>query len=143
MNSLPLPTGQRAFASTASSTSSSPGWPYPAFGKADTSGERVRVCPVSVAKIRRSAFLYKGPLVPGWEVVKPLALTVERDSEGWYIISDDVFLVYGTGPTWTEALHDYAQSLTESYQITERSAQTNEYDRPVLDVFRSFISCNP
>lgn len=49
-----------------------------------------------------------------------IELTLEVDENQLVVVSDNVFLVYGTGPTLTEALRDYTRSLQEYFHILVR-----------------------
>lgn len=49
-----------------------------------------------------------------------IELTLEVDENQLVIVSDNVFLVYGTGQTLTEALGDYTRSLQEYFHILTR-----------------------
>lgn len=46
----------------------------------------------SSSSFQRQTVLY-GHVSPGWQVVTPLALDLERDETGTYIYRDDVFAV--------------------------------------------------
>ena len=45
-------------------------------------------------------------------------LELEQDENGDFILSDNLFLVYGEGNTVKEAKKDYVESLVEYCQIT-------------------------
>lgn len=49
-----------------------------------------------------------------------IELTLEVDENQLVIVSDNVFLVYGTGRTLTEALRDYTRSMQEYFHILTR-----------------------
>jgi len=61
----------------------------------------------------------------GWSVEHPIAVTVERDEDGSYIVSDDRFLVYGVGDTQSEAIDDYLVSLVEYFDLIRGEVATN------------------
>jgi hypothetical protein len=61
--------------------------------------------------------LLHGPIVSGWQIVKPLFVMLEQDEGGSFIVSDDIFVVYGTGDTGNEALDDYIMSLIDYYEL--------------------------
>ena len=67
-------------------------------------------------------YVLHGEIRPGWTVVKPLLLTVERDEYGDFVYSDDTFNNYGEGPTQSSALADYVVSLVEYYELLEARA---------------------
>ncbi len=59
----------------------------------------------------------RGSIAPGWMIVVPLPVRLERDEDGTYIYSDDIFLVYGAGDTSHDALRDYINALIEYYDL--------------------------
>ena len=44
------------------------------------------------------------PLPATWQLTRPLWLNVEQDENGLFVISDDVFVMFGTGNTEEGAL---------------------------------------
>jgi hypothetical protein len=76
-----------------------------------------------------------GIIKPKWEIIRPLMLTIEQDKDGYYIISDDDFLVYGYGKTQFLARQDYIISLIEYYQLLEK-----QEDHPTQAIFNSLQS---
>lgn len=77
-----------------------------------------------------------GEIAPGWVLIQPLPLTLERD-DGSCIISDDRFLVYGDGDTPAEALQDYIIALIGYYEILSTRV---ENDPPTRDLFHRLCS---
>ena len=57
-----------------------------------------------------------GRIAERWELVQPLPVSLEKDGD-LYIMSDDLFLVYGDGNTETTAQEDCVTSLIEYYQL--------------------------
>ena len=70
-----------------------------------------------------------GVIDPGWQVRQALNLGVERDSDGSFVISDDIFLVYGVGASFEEALRDYCVSLIEYYEMLVSRLDGNPFNR--------------
>jgi hypothetical protein len=68
-------------------------------------------------------FFLSGKVIPRWEILQPLLLIVERDHDGTYLISDDLFGVYGDGMSISEALRDYVVSLGDYYEILSARAE--------------------
>ena len=66
-----------------------------------------------------------GPLGPRWSIVQPLPVALEIDSDGWFVLGDDIFLVYGEGATLEAAWEDYRSSLMEYCDIVQRDAPTS------------------
>jgi hypothetical protein len=70
----------------------------------------------------RESFNLQGPLNEHWLIVQPLPVNIERESAGWIILSDDIFLVYGDGPTIEAAWEDYRSSLAEYCEMVRGDA---------------------
>lgn len=81
----------------------------------------------------------EGVIVPGWRVQEPLVLSVERDEEGSFIISDALFDVYGVGQTREDALDDYVVSLVEYYEIIAAHALNDVPTARLLDRLRIYL----
>src|SRR5579859_4391330 len=64
-----------------------------------------------------------GELAPGWQVKQTIPLTVERDEDGLWLLSDALFLCYGAGESLTEALQDYALDLLSYAEVVEKYAE--------------------
>lgn len=58
-----------------------------------------------------------GRISPGWSLKLPLLIRIERDSDGSFIVSDDIFAMHGDGLTLRHAVRDYAASLVEYYHL--------------------------
>jgi len=67
--------------------------------------------------------LYVGQIAEGWQLLRPLALTIETDDDGSYIASDSEFAQYGEGPTRDEAIRDYIATLIEYFNLLEKRAK--------------------
>ena len=81
-----------------------------------------------------------GPLGHRWLIVQPLSVEIEIDSEGWFVLSDDVFLVYGEGATLEAAWEDYRSSSVEYCDMVKRdapaSAQTQAQYEQLTTIIR-------
>lgn len=97
--------------------------------------------PVEVSTLSLpTSFPLQGQILPGWEVVQPLIVTLERDDDGSYLASDDKSVVYGLGDTPGEAMEDYIKSLTEYYRLIERETVAgNVHAQSHLDRIREYI----
>jgi len=85
-----------------------------------------------------------GPVVRGWTINRPLAVMVERDTDGSYVASSDEFLVHGDGDVAGAAVRDFAQCLTEYYEMVEAgAAEGNEFDKAELARLREVIARLP
>lgn len=87
--------------------------------------------PITPVEEFNPQYLLFGDIAPGWRLTQLLLLTVEEE-QGYYIVSDDVFVVYGDGDTLEAAHQDYVASLLDYYRLVEASANTRIEDRPVL-----------
>ncbi len=66
-----------------------------------------------------------------WQLTRPLLLTVEQDENELFVVSDDVFVMFGTGETEGEALQNYVATLTEYYELLEQKS-----DEPTQRLFK-------
>ncbi|MBI1742157.1 hypothetical protein HYR54_03715 [Candidatus Acetothermia bacterium] len=81
-----------------------------------------------------------GEISEGWKLVQPLLIRYEKDEDGCYIFSDDIFLVYGQGNTTQEAKEDYIISLIEYYEIIAKKAPySNTATQQLLGKLQSYL----
>jgi len=80
-----------------------------------------------------------GEITAEWKIVQPLTITIEQ-SDGLYIVSDEIFDVYGDGDTEYEAVEDYKISLLDYYQLAESRAHEDEQNQALFDHLRLYIS---
>lgn len=80
-----------------------------------------------------------GEIIAEWRIVQPLTITIEQ-SDGLYIVSDEIFDVYGDGDTEYEAVEDYKISLLDYYQLAESRAREDEQNRALFDHLRLYLS---
>jgi hypothetical protein len=76
--------------------------------------------------ISQAQFSLSGQIIPRWEIIQPLLLTVEHDDDGSYLVNDDLFGVYGDGSSVSEALTDYMISLGDYYEILSVKAREDD-----------------
>jgi hypothetical protein len=74
----------------------------------------------------------QGELVRGWQIKKPFDVIVEVDEQGYFVVSDDIFGVYGEGRTQRAALDDYAVSLCEYFELVAAEAAQDEANQALL-----------
>lgn len=77
-----------------------------------------------------------GPLLPGWKLVSPLPVAVERDGD-CVVLYDDLFNVYGTGGSWDVAERDYKIALVEFFEIMADS--DDDDSRKLVDRLKTYI----
>jgi hypothetical protein len=80
-----------------------------------------------------------GPLGPRWSIVQPLSVALEIDSDGWFVLSDDVFLVYGEGATPESACEDYRSSLVVYCDMVQRDAPASEQAQAQYEQLETII----
>lgn len=80
-----------------------------------------------------------GDISSDFVVVQPLPINIEQDNDQSYVVSDDIFLVYGDGDTRLAAIEDYANSLIEFYSHIEKGAANNPFDERLFSRLRSYI----
>ena len=78
-----------------------------------------------------------GPAVPGWRLENPLPISVERDTDHRFVVSDDIFNVYGVGESWDAAVGDYAVALVEFFEITNDGH--DEQSRQLLEHLKRYL----
>lgn len=81
----------------------------------------------------------QGVIHDDWQLRLPLILFVDREEDGWYVISDDEFFVYGDGATYREAIEAYIASLIEYYGFLAREYVTNASAAPQWDTVRRYL----
>jgi hypothetical protein len=81
--------------------------------------------------VLKPQFVLLGKIADGWKIIRELQLAVERDDDGYYLVSDDEFFVYGEGETLVQARRDYIISLIEYYELVARHD-----DAPTQTLFR-------
>ncbi len=91
----------------------------------------------STAKASRGTFGVLSALEPlalngylgtDWYIHQSIPLEVQQESDGWFVVSDAVFLVYGDGATLATAGMDYMRSLHEFCEMVRESAQRRPED---------------
>ena len=95
--------------------------------------------PAGVAQARPQTFLL-GRVKPGLRVVSPLQIVFERDDDGSYIVSDDLFGIYGEGRNPAEAQRDYVVVLCDYYQLLAAHAATDEANRVVFEQLQRYVT---
>lgn len=73
------------------------------------------------------------------QVIQPLQINIEQDEDNSYIVSDDVFLIYGDGNNRIAAMKEYIESLIEFYQIVKKSSVNNQFDKKLFDYLYTYI----
>ena len=81
----------------------------------------------------------EGEIAQGWELSQPLWITVDREEDGYFVLSDDLFLVYGEGETFSDALQDYVISLIDYYQLAAAEAKRSPLDQALFGRLRRYL----
>jgi hypothetical protein len=95
---------------------------------------------VASAPPRSSSVGLYGAIAPGWQLITPLLIEIERDEDGEFIVSDNFSTVYGNGKTQAKAIKDYCSSLIDYYEILESQANTNGPAALLLNRFRGYLN---
>jgi hypothetical protein len=90
-------------------------------------------------KIQARHVFLNGPTPDGWIIADPLPVSFEQDDDGTYLVSDDIFLVYGSGDSLGEAIEDYLGSLFELYRLTETGVKNNTADQPLWERLQAYL----
>ena len=69
-----------------------------------------------------------GKIGQGWVITQPLAIQIEKEEDGSYIVCDEIFFVFGVGGTDIDAMLDYETSLTEYYELVADGIRSNPHD---------------
>lgn len=72
-----------------------------------------------------------GHVHPGYHFTRPVSLAIERDEDGSYVISDDIFGVYGHAFTLIDAARDYISAFVEYYELL-----STHQDAPTIALFQ-------
>ncbi len=68
----------------------------------------------------------------------PLKININND-DGYYIVSDDLFLVYGEGKDQQAAMEDYLLSLVEFYDIVKEESSHDKFEAAQLKLLDLYI----
>jgi hypothetical protein len=111
----------------------------------ETSGsvpERNRVMPLNVwVTISLPTHEFIQDLdVPGWCLLQPLLIKLEKSEDGTFVVSDYHSIVYGIGDTPNEARTDYVISLIEYYElVSARAGPAKEPNSQLLQRLQRFL----
>ncbi len=105
--------------------------------EAETMGDLGMIKPL-ISRGEVTTLVY-GNISPVWKLVEPLQINIDLDDNGSFVVSDDLFLVYGNGRTTNEAIIDYVGSLLEFYELVRVGAETNRYDQEQLVILQSYL----
>lgn len=99
----------------------------------DASAVTIRIDRAAGTELRRvnPQGVLLGRIAPAWKVVQPLVVSVESAEDGSYIVSDEVFFMYGEGDAIRAAIQDYIAALIEYYEILSLHE-----DEPTVALFR-------
>lgn len=75
-----------------------------------------------------------GPIAHAWQLVQPLLITLEYGDNS-YIVSDEVFSMYGVGDDPLSAMQDYVSVLTEYHALL-----SSHHDEHSVALFRRLQS---
>ena len=82
-----------------------------------------------------------GEVAPGWRLKRAIPLAVERDEADLWLVSDSLFLCYGSGESLEQAMQDYVADLTHYANVVERYANQGYAGNLALrDLLREYIA---
>jgi predicted RNase H-like HicB family nuclease len=90
-----------------------------------------------------SVTLNAGKIEDHWRLLRPLILVVDREEDGWWIVSDDVFDAYGDAASRPEALRQYICALIDHFEFLIREAEQNPSAKRELDHARLYLEACP
>ncbi len=99
---------------------------------------RISPADQSSTHISQMAFLFYGRVREDWIVQQPISLSLERDEDDTYIISEEVFNIYGHGSSFKEAQEDFIVALIEYHEILKKYANSDSASREALEKFARF-----
>ena len=76
---------------------------------------------------------------PDLHLFSPLGLNIDQEIDGTFVISDDIFLVYGEGDSRASAISDYVVSLKEFYYILKEGSKNNLFDKKQFEILNKYI----
>lgn len=76
-----------------------------------------------------------GPINRDWEFRQPLLITIEQGEDNSFIISDQVFAMYGAGEQVADAIADYISAILEYYELL-----SSRHDEPSVRLFQHLQS---
>ena len=80
-----------------------------------------------------------GVISPGWRLMRRLTLRIERDDDGSFIASDDIFAIHGDGETRDAAIRDYVQTLIEYHDLLLERAVDDEPTAALFLALRRYL----
>ena len=83
--------------------------------------------------------LPRGAIVPGWRLLKTLMLRIERDEDGSFVVSDDIFALHGDGETRDAAIRDYVQTLIEYHDLLVERAIGDQPTSALLSALKRYL----
>jgi len=83
------------------------------------------LAPMRAYNIPGTVTLSPGQIEGGWTLVRPIMLLVEREDDGWFVVSDDLFGVYGDAESLRQAVDQYASGLIDEYEFLLRESRDN------------------
>jgi len=68
-------------------------------------------------------------------------LLVECEDDGWYVVSDDIFGVYGDAESLRQAVDQYASELIDNYEFFLRESRHNPLAISQMERMRKYLQC--
>lgn len=87
--------------------------------------------------VKASHLVLHGLIAAGWEIVEPLPISVQVGDDGQYLLTDEIFAVFGEGDNLSEARQDLVTSLIEYYELV--AGYEDAPSRELLMMLRKYL----
>lgn len=74
-----------------------------------------------------------------FRLIRPLPVEMQQDEDGWWVVSDLSFSVYGDGADRDSAVRDFMRSLAETYDLVQLSSDRSDADMRLYNEMRHFV----
>lgn len=86
--------------------------------------------------------LLMGRVARSWIIKHPLPITIEQDGD-LFIVSDDIFSVYGDGDTKKEAFNNFIDSLIDYYHLLETRVEIDQQNEKLFTHVQQYLVHSP
>ena len=94
--------------------------------------------------VRSAALFLMGSLgETNLSLLQPISVILESDDEGGFVVSDDIFAVYGEGPAPVAALRDYRSSLEDYFLLLREHSEGSPEDAQQFSKLKDYVDFQP
>ena len=97
------------------------------------------MCQGSSSPPSETVVFLHGRVHPEFVVEQCLPVAIDFEDDGTCVVADEVFGVYGTGPSEEAALDDYVVSLRDYREIVLSEERINPNAAPLADRLRAYL----